>query len=77
MPLYIIQTRGGKYLSKQVEWLDHCPPSQLFATPYKDVALNQLIELNTRDINLRATVVDCDSDDKGLPKPESLDSAAG
>ena len=76
MQLYIIRSQKGPYLSKQLEWLDHCPPAQLYATPHKDVALNQLIELNTRDVELRATVIACERDERGHPRPEALTSAA-
>ena len=67
MPLYIIQSQGGQVLDKHLNWVDGVDRSQLFSTPHRDVALNQLIELNTRDIQLRARVVACDCDDRGNP----------
>lgn len=68
MTLYIIQSQSGAYLDKQLAWVSAADASSLFHTPHKDVALNQLIELNTRDINLRATVVPCEVDDRGRPQ---------
>jgi hypothetical protein len=67
MTLYLIQKQTGEFLHKQLGWTPPMEPSQLFRTPHKDVALNQLIELNTKDVSLRAAVVTCDTDDKGLP----------
>ncbi|MDA8885159.1 hypothetical protein N9H96_00165 [Porticoccaceae bacterium] len=39
----------------------------VFCTPYRDIALNQLIELNAKDIDMRASIVECEADAKGRP----------
>ena len=67
---FLIKNCNAQYLSKELEWVavfgeDKSTP--LFQTPHKDVALNQLIELNAKDIQLRAEVVSCDLDEKGSP----------
>jgi hypothetical protein len=67
MTLYIIENHKEQFLTKSLEWDYGCKAEDLFRTPHKDVALNQLIELNTRDIGLRAHIVDCESDDRGRP----------
>ena len=72
MTLYIIQSHSGEFLTRQLEWAADVRAGDLFQTPHRDVALNQLIELNARDINLRASVKTCDSDDRGQPDLTSL-----
>lgn len=67
MSLYLIQNQAGAYLDKQLNWCLIPDPNQLFRTPHRDVALNQLVELNARDISIRASVVSCEVNDKGLP----------
>jgi len=77
MQLYIIQSQNGQVLDKHLNWVDGHDTSQLFYTAHKDVALNQLIELNARDIHLRAKVVACDRSDKGSPiivSPPAVDA---
>lgn len=62
MQYYIIQTQDGKQLDRHLNWVDACDPAQLFRTPHKDIALNQLIELNAGNIRLRARVVPLKTD---------------
>ena len=72
MTVFIIQSESGKFLDKHLVWVKDADSASLFRTPHKDVALNQLIEINTRDISLRARVVTCATDNRGLPDLASL-----
>ena len=54
MTIFILQNQHQQYLEKSLEWNNEADPNQLFKTPHKDVALNQLMELNSKDILLRA-----------------------
>lgn len=75
MPSYLIKNCNMQYMSKNMAWIcDHSAP--LFHTPHKDVALNQLVEVNSKDIQLRAEVVSCDLDAKGRPILPSQETAA-
>lgn len=67
MTLYIIQAASGKFLDKHLVWLETPLASQFFRTPHRDVALNQLIELNAKDVHLRAWVIACESNERGDP----------
>lgn len=64
--VFCIQRSDGLFLSKQ-QWV---APTQLkhafFADSY-DVALNELIERNSKNIDERMAVVACIADDKGRP----------
>jgi len=67
MTIFILQNQHQQYLEKSLEWNNETDANQLFKTPHKDVALNQLMELNSKDIQLRATVVSCELNSAGNP----------
>ena len=66
MKIYIIKIKTEAF-GQGSEWLDGTDASQVFNTAHRDIALNQLIELNAKDISLRAQIVDCEADKKGYP----------
>ena len=70
---YLIINQDQQILDKNLEWMTACTASSAFCTPHKDVALNQLIEINSRDITLRARVVECELDNRGQPMLSALD----
>lgn len=74
MKTYILQTRDGQCLNKDLEWAFDADLNAIFRTPHRDIALNQLIELNAKDSDIRAAVVECAADSKGRPilAPEIL-----
>lgn len=67
MKIYIIKNHDESILGRDLEWLDGRDASQIFNTEHRDIALNQLIEVNAKDINLRAQIVECEADKKGRP----------
>lgn len=67
MTIFILQNQHQQYLEKSLEWNNEADPNQLFKTPHKDVALNQLMELNSKDILLRASVISCELSSAGNP----------
>lgn len=75
MAFYILVNQNNQILNKHLQWVAYCPANEAFSSPHKDVALNQLIELNSSDICLRASVEKCDTDEKGLPILPSMTGA--
>jgi hypothetical protein len=67
MKIFIIKSHDGSILGKDLEWVDGTNASLLFTAQHRDVALNQLIELNAKDIHLRAEIIQCEADKKGRP----------
>ena len=67
MTLYIVRDAIGNLLTKDLSWTMECASTNLFKTPHKDVALNQLLELNASDITLRAQIVTCEVDKRNRP----------
>lgn len=65
--MYILHNQKGYFLARSGEWVDGREPAQLFKTQHHDAALNQLFEVNNRDVSLRITVMNCAVTPKGLP----------
>lgn len=64
---YVIRNQLGQYLTRKGEWVSGKDAGALFHQPWFDQALNHLIEINSKDIELRGKVVELDMDDKGRP----------
>ena len=64
---YVIRNQIGQYLTRKGEWVSGKDGSVLFNQPHYDQALNQLIEINAKDIELRGTVLEVGVDDSKRP----------
>ncbi len=77
----MIRNQNQHYLGRHHDWLDGSHRPALFRTPYRDVAVNELFEVNVKDFALRGEIIACEADDKGYPAVEVLnpipDAAAG
>lgn len=76
MALYLIENQDGQLLSRELTWTDASEADVLFASPHKDQAINQLVELSSRDISLRGKVIHCAADDRGRPLLTQLTATA-
>lgn len=65
--VFVIQNEHSAYLNRKGEWVSGVDNSILFVSPHRDVALNQLIEANAKEIEARLVLLECDTDDKKLP----------
>lgn len=72
--VFILQNQDKLLLGKNKEWLDGRDPGSLFKTPYKDEAINQMVEISSKDYIQRIKVLSCGLSDKGVPviDPELL-----
>ncbi|MCG8671384.1 MAG: hypothetical protein MI867_18410 [Pseudomonadales bacterium] len=61
---YVVRNQLGQYLTKKGEWCSGKEPATVFFKPHFDEALNQLFEVNTKDIELRGKVVEVEIEDK-------------
>lgn len=83
---YVIRNQLGQYLTRKGEWVSGRDTGSLFHQPWFDQALNHLIEINAKDIELRGKVVELDLDERDRPivlefgpdpqQPELLESDA-
>jgi len=65
--LFILQNQDKLFFGKNKEWLDGQEAASLYKTPYKDEAINQMVEISAKDYTQRIKVLTCPQDDKGLP----------
>ncbi|MCV6622516.1 MAG: hypothetical protein OIF51_12280 [Cellvibrionaceae bacterium] len=72
--VFILQNQDGYFLSKQKEWVDGRDASVLYRSPHRDEALNQMVEVNSKDYTQRISIVDCQLSEKRHPilDPDSL-----
>ena len=66
--VFVLQNAEGYFLNKSGEWQDGRDPASLYRTPHKDEAMNQLFEVNSRDITLRLKIVCCEVNHKKIPQ---------
>lgn len=67
MTTFVVRNQLGQYLTRKGEWVSGKDNSELFHQPHYDQALNQLIEVNAKDIELRGKVLELEMDEKGRP----------
>ncbi|WP_105102478.1 hypothetical protein [Microbulbifer pacificus] len=66
--VYVLTNQHQQFLSKSNDWIDGRDSARLFRTEYKDVAINQMFEANTRDVALRIELLECGLDSKKNPQ---------
>ncbi len=66
--VYVLTNQHKQFLSKSNEWIDGRDANRLFRSEYKDVAINQMFEANTRDVSLRIELLQCELNAKGQPQ---------
>ena len=64
---FVIRNQEGQYYTKKGEWVSGKDSAGLFHRAYHDQTLNQLIELNAKDIYLRGSVVELELCEKRRP----------
>ena len=72
--VFLLQNQHKSLFNKQGEWCDGREAASLYRTVHRDEALNQMIETNARDYTLRIKILECETNDRGLPllKDEDL-----
>jgi hypothetical protein len=64
---FVIRNQDGQYLTKKGEWVSGKDNTKLYHQAHCDQALNQLIEVNAKDIYLRGTTLELDLCEKRRP----------
>ncbi|WGL15505.1 hypothetical protein PVT68_12070 [Microbulbifer bruguierae] len=65
--VYVLTNQHLQFLSKSNEWIDGREVAKLFRSEFKDVAINQMFEANTRDVTQRIELLECELDAKKQP----------
>ena len=71
--VFIIQNQEALFLSRQKEWVADGKQDVLFKTPHHDLALNELFELTAKHPELRAAVIEAQTNNRGLPLIDNLE----
>jgi len=76
MVRYILQMSDGRFLGKDLDWTNCIKKTALSLFEHQDQALNKLVELNAKDINLRAKVMACEIKSQNTVVLADIKSAA-
>ncbi|GAA5315876.1 MAG: hypothetical protein AseanaTS_10810 [Candidatus Pelagadaptatus aseana] len=66
--VFLLQNQRKQFLTKQGDWGDGRDAGHLYRTVHHDEALNQMIETNAKDYTLRIKVLECATNDRGVPQ---------
>ena len=66
--VFVIRNHLEQYLDKKNNWLAGSEPAKLYRSDFHDEALNTLIEVNSKDINLRGEILEVSIDEKKRPE---------
>lgn len=72
--IFLLQNQHKLLLNKHGEWCDGREANTLYRSVHHDEALNQMVEANSRDYTLRLKLLECETNDRGIPllKDEDL-----
>jgi hypothetical protein len=70
--VFVIRNHENRYLTKKHKWRSGNDKNILYRASEKDIALNELIEVNAKDIMARLQLVICELDDHDQPLVEVL-----
>lgn len=70
--VFVIRNHENRYLTKKHQWRSGNDRNVLFRSAEKDVALNELIEVNAKDVLARLQLLTVDLDDREQPRVEVL-----
>jgi len=67
---YLLRNQLGQYWARSREWADGREPQRLLKHKHRDEALNLLVELSAKDIDLRGEIIACELGERGEPVVE-------
>ena len=70
---FVIRNQLGHYWGKGKHWVDGSEPKTVMKLAHHDQAINTLVELSARDIELRGEIVEAELNARGEPKVEASD----
>lgn len=65
--VFLIRNQLGQFWTRTQEWVDGREPQRLLKFRHQDEALNQLVELSAKDIELRGDLVSVQTNARGEP----------
>ena len=68
--VFVVCNQLGQYWGKKKKWVDGTDPKRVLTCKHEDEAVNQLVELGARDIDLRGEVRAVETNERGIPLVE-------
>ncbi|MCZ6830939.1 MAG: hypothetical protein O7F73_15395 [Gammaproteobacteria bacterium] len=68
--VFVVCNQLGQYWGKKKKWVDGTDPKRVLTCKHEDEAVNQLVELSARDIDLRGEVRAAETNERGVPQLE-------
>ena len=65
--IFVIRNQHGHYWAKSKQWVSGDDPKVVVRAKHEDEAINTLVELSTKDIELRGEAVATALDERGHP----------
>ncbi|MEE4277081.1 MAG: hypothetical protein V2I82_01285 [Halieaceae bacterium] len=69
--VFVIRNQLQQFWTRAGDWVDGREPQRVLKFKHRDEALNQLVELSARDIELRGEVLSCELSARGEPVVEA------
>jgi hypothetical protein len=73
--VFVIRNQHEQYLDKKEGWQSGKDSAALYSTAHHDEALNTLLEINSKDIELRGSIIEVAKDEKKRPVVEVSEQA--
>lgn len=67
---FVVCNQLQQFWGKKKAWVDGSDRKRILCNQHEDEAVNLLVELSAKDIDLRGQVIPVELDDKGLPDVE-------
>lgn len=71
--VFLLQNQDKRLFDKHGSWCDGREATQLFRTAHKDEAINQMVEANSKDYTLRIKLLECATNERGIPQISDQD----
>ena len=71
--VFVVRNQLGQYWGKKKRWVDGTKPRVVAHFKHEDEGLNQLVELSSKDIELRGEVAAAELDDVEVCVAQALD----
>lgn len=65
--VFVITNQHGHYWAKAKVWADGSDPRSVWRSEYRDDAVNTLVELSTKDFELRGQIIEAQLNQRGDP----------
>ena len=65
--LFVVQNQHGLYWGKGTHWVGGEDNQRVYRSRHRDDAINLVFELSSKDVELRAQVLECELDHRDQP----------